>query len=460
MLISVIITLIMLQIVVMGMVVLASRDSSLSKLRLENAQAEAAAIAGADMALKEIYDNVDLDGDGGIGTISNDGNAANDPTVNFGEDDLAWPPSGQRFGVQARAGSTRVWYELSVDQASAPIEGFESYAVGLALNNVGGWAPWDGSASAVGYASNTRARSGAMSQDIRSTSDSVKTYTPTSGTWTYTAWQFIPTAATGAGTYIILMNKYVSGGAKSWSTQIHFNLSTNKCYDDLTGSVTGSQVAIVRNQWIKIQIDIDLNAGWQTVKYNGNAWSALNAQGKYALRGRGPVRQLGRSRLLRRPAARGLRRGHEHQGPVVDGRAAHALRRDAKPATDDPGKGSGRNNFALSSAHCFSVKLPPRVSPFCSLGSTTLLSGRAAARTMWVLASRLSSMLTRMASGVMGTLAAPNSGMPWWERMMCWRTMTRLGGRRWPVSRMTCWALSWSMMAPSTMWPMSSPRSE
>lgn len=271
-LISVIITLIMLQIVVMGMVVLASRDSSLSKLRLENAQAEAAAIAGADMALKEIYDNVDLDGDGGIGTISNDGNAANDPTVNFAQVTVVplAAPSGQRFGVQARAGSTRVWYELSVDQASAPIEGFESYAVGLALNNVGGWAPWDGSASAVGYASNTRARSGAMSQDIRSTSDSVKTYTPTSGTWTYTAWQFIPTAATGAGTYIILMNKYVSGGAKSWSTQIHFNLSTNKCYDDLTGSVTGSQVAIVRNQWIKIQIDIDLNAGWQTVKYNGS----------------------------------------------------------------------------------------------------------------------------------------------------------------------------------------------
>ncbi len=69
-LIAVIITLIMLQIVVIGVVTLASRDQNLTKLRLESEQAQYAAESGMNMALKEVYDSSDQDTDGGIGTIS------------------------------------------------------------------------------------------------------------------------------------------------------------------------------------------------------------------------------------------------------------------------------------------------------------------------------------------------------------------------------------------------------
>ncbi len=87
--------------------------------------------------------------------------------------------------------------------------------------------------------------------------------------------------------------------------------------------------------------------------------------------------------------------------------------------------------------------------------------GRAALVAMVVLASRLSMRATMMASGVMGNLGGAELGLVVVgdddvledEDGVFW-------GRRWPGwVRMTCWARSWSMMAPSTRWPMSSPRS-
>ncbi|HMN42576.1 MAG TPA: hypothetical protein PKE29_17180 [Phycisphaerales bacterium] len=69
-LIAVIITLIMVQIVVIGVVTLAARDQNLTKLRLESEQAQYAAESAMSMALREVYNGADEDTDGGIGTIS------------------------------------------------------------------------------------------------------------------------------------------------------------------------------------------------------------------------------------------------------------------------------------------------------------------------------------------------------------------------------------------------------
>lgn len=81
-LIAVIMALIMLQLVVVGVVYLGSREQSMTTYRIEASKAQYAAEAGMNMALREVYDNADEDGDGGIGSISSDGNASNDPTVN------------------------------------------------------------------------------------------------------------------------------------------------------------------------------------------------------------------------------------------------------------------------------------------------------------------------------------------------------------------------------------------
>ncbi len=81
-LVAIVMALVVLQVVVVGVVLMGAREQSLTTLRLEASKAQYAAEAGMNMALRELYDSADEDGDGGIGSISDDGNSGNDPTVN------------------------------------------------------------------------------------------------------------------------------------------------------------------------------------------------------------------------------------------------------------------------------------------------------------------------------------------------------------------------------------------
>lgn len=79
--VALIVALVMLQILVAAMVLAGARQSDLTAVRLETARAFYAAEAGANMALRELMLELDEDGDGGVGSISDDGNAANDPAL-------------------------------------------------------------------------------------------------------------------------------------------------------------------------------------------------------------------------------------------------------------------------------------------------------------------------------------------------------------------------------------------
>ena len=272
--VAVLLAMVVLSLVVFGVVGGGTRDHELAGLRVQSTNAFYAAEAATNMSLAEIYNNTDADGDGTIGTISNDGDAANDPalgTAQFNVTSVS-SASGRRFSAQGRAGgvlSQREFWVTSLASA-AFADGFESYASDTALHNVGGWMGWDNSKGAAGYATNSLARSGANSIDIRSTSDPVHLHTQTSGTWTYTAYQYIPSSATGTDTYFILMNTYAAEGSKSWSTQIRFVLTSNVVYDNMTGSVTGNQLKLQRDRWVPIVVQINLDNGTQTATYDGN----------------------------------------------------------------------------------------------------------------------------------------------------------------------------------------------
>lgn len=79
--VAVLILLGVLMLVVAGVVMAGGRDHEVAGLELQGERARYAADAAAHMAVKELFDNLDRDGDGGIGTISADGNTANDPTL-------------------------------------------------------------------------------------------------------------------------------------------------------------------------------------------------------------------------------------------------------------------------------------------------------------------------------------------------------------------------------------------
>ncbi len=81
--ISMIIALVVVNLIIISIVIGGARDHDLSIKRIETIQAFYAAEAGMNMAIREMMNNTDEDGDGAIGTISDDAVPANDPT--FGQ---------------------------------------------------------------------------------------------------------------------------------------------------------------------------------------------------------------------------------------------------------------------------------------------------------------------------------------------------------------------------------------
>ena len=77
----IIVLLLVVELIIVGMVLGGARDQSLTMRRCETIRAFYAAEAGMNMAIRELMENSDEDGDGGIGTISDDDDPSNDPEM-------------------------------------------------------------------------------------------------------------------------------------------------------------------------------------------------------------------------------------------------------------------------------------------------------------------------------------------------------------------------------------------
>lgn len=257
------------QAIVFAIVTANTQSQRLVPSRLDSSRAFYAAEAAANMALAEIYAKSDRDADGAIGTISNDSNPANDPSLAGTTFSVAQVSSnyGQRYRTSIHSGSAY----RRLDLVTEALESFENYNVADSLSNVGGWVLWDNNLAVTAYPSSTLFRSGSQSVDIAQTTDLVHSYAITSGTWIITAHQFIPSTTTGTDHYFIVMNTYNANGTKYWSTQVRFLLTNNTVYDNLPGGQgTVTSQTLIRDQWIPIVVTINLDANTQTVTYNGN----------------------------------------------------------------------------------------------------------------------------------------------------------------------------------------------
>jgi hypothetical protein len=146
-------------------------------------------------------------------------------------------------------------------------DGFDTYALGSGLHGQGGWHGWDGSPAADAYVSNLYARSVPHSVEVRPTSDIVHEYTGyTSGTWVFTAWQYIPSGTTG-DQYFILLNTYNDLGPYNWSTEL-------RCGGGLIESDPEAlTLPLIYDQWVEIRVEIDLGADTQAIYYGGTLLS-------------------------------------------------------------------------------------------------------------------------------------------------------------------------------------------
>lgn len=170
-------------------------------------------------------------------------------------------------------------------------DNFDSYAPGSinglgtgGANALGNWTGWANTPAAAGTVSTAQSFSAPNSQAIGGGADSVQRYQGvTSGAWTYSAMQYIPTGATGT-TYFILLNAYTVGGAEArWSLQGRFNMTTGLVDDDTTaaaGSAGTIPRTIVRDAWVPISATFDVTANTLSWSYNNQlVWSGSWTRG-------------------------------------------------------------------------------------------------------------------------------------------------------------------------------------
>ncbi len=178
-------------------------------------------------------------------------------------------------------GADPVYYDdISLTEVWA--DNFDSYTVGSQMHGQGGWKGWANDPAAGALVSSLYAHTTANSVEIVGASDLVHEYSGyTSGVWEYTAWQYIPTGATGE-TYFILLNQYDDAGTtNNWSTQVDFNLTTNTVINTGLG---GETLPVIRDEWVQIRVVIDLVNDTQNFYYGADllftdSWTEGNSGG-------------------------------------------------------------------------------------------------------------------------------------------------------------------------------------
>ncbi len=160
---------------------------------------------------------------------------------------------------------------------------FDSYANGTLLFNVGGWTGWDDSAGAAGTVTDAQSRSGPHSITVSGTADAVHPFSGyTSGVWTFTAYQYIPSGL-DALTYFILNNEYNHGGPYDWAVEMHMDPATGLVTEAIHN--TGQSTSIVYDQWVEIRTLIDLDNNYMENYYNG----VMLASGQWNIRTNGLI---------------------------------------------------------------------------------------------------------------------------------------------------------------------------
>jgi hypothetical protein len=146
------------------------------------------------------------------------------------------------------------------------VDTFDTYPTGFNMHGVGGWKGWDNNPAFTAFTNDVRARSVPNSLDIASNSDLVREFSGiSSGYWTFTAWQYVPSSMTGESLFIML-NTYNDNGPKNWSVQVRFDGSTNIVSDE---GIAGGTTTLITDRWVELRVEIDLDQDTQAFYYDG-----------------------------------------------------------------------------------------------------------------------------------------------------------------------------------------------
>lgn len=151
------------------------------------------------------------------------------------------------------------------------IDHIDLYATGSQMIGQGGWEGWNGDPNVGALTTAAQARSAPNSIEVVGATDLVHQYAGyTSGTWTFTAWQYIPTGFTGQS-YFILLNTYPATVNGNWSFQVCADAAGGVVRDDVGGTCSGAgaTLPLIFDQWVEIKVVVNLDTDTQTVTYGG-----------------------------------------------------------------------------------------------------------------------------------------------------------------------------------------------
>ena len=170
------------------------------------------------------------------------------------------------FTVGNEGNADLTWNLFAGAPAPSWSENFDSYPSDHQMHGEGGWKGWGNVPSAGALTSNVQSHSAPNSVAILGASDLVHEYSGyTSGLWTYSAWQFVPTNLSGLS-YFILLNQYDDAGlTNNWSTQVSFDGTANVVLNE--GAAGGQTLPLIKGEWVNIRVVIDLDADTQTFYY-------------------------------------------------------------------------------------------------------------------------------------------------------------------------------------------------
>jgi len=136
-------------------------------------------------------------------------------------------------------------------------DNFDSYTLG-SINGQGGWEGWTGNAAAAGTVTAAQASSLPNSLRVVVGNDTVQPFTGyVGGLWTLSLQQYIPSSSSGA-TWTILMNQYPNN--LNWSAEVYANLTEGWIgVLDGDGNQYGSTPPLVKDQWVDMRFDINLD---------------------------------------------------------------------------------------------------------------------------------------------------------------------------------------------------------
>jgi subtilisin family serine protease len=161
-------------------------------------------------------------------------------------------------------------FEGSGGPAAAFSENFDAYAAGGNVHGQGGWKGWGNDPAAGATVVTAQSASAPNSIEIKGASDLIHEFSQlTSGSWTITAKQYIPSTFTGQS-YFIFENVYSDTDMSviSWSMQVVFDGATNQLGNE-SGAASPFTASLVKGRWVDLKLVVDLDNDVQTFWYDG-----------------------------------------------------------------------------------------------------------------------------------------------------------------------------------------------